>query len=240
MSVFPSGYSRARFMPAVNYQLAQRFLKHVVDPAFLSVKEELASFKADTTSGNARTVMLGALGRVVTEQMLTDMSVAFCLSIQASWERGFRGYVGAFAQDLPDPKAEADSKALPWPTVTAAFNRLHGVVVNDLPGFDELDLLNKLGNVCRHGPGSTMDKLQLSHPQFWPAGVNRGYHPSLAGFVLEQQKLHDFARSIESFWRAIEQMWPAAPLPSEEDLARMEAEVEKALLDGTAIFGKSY
>lgn len=183
-----------------------RFLNEVLNPTFLAVMERKDTEQAELAASDD---VLNQVKRVISQStndsLLRDMGVAFCLSIQAIWERGFRAYVQKCASAMRDETAEAKSKATPWTDVKDGFQLIQGISLSQYPQSAELELLHMIGNACRHGPGKSLDRLMRSNPELWPGGVDVSYPTGpMQGLLISHERLQRFAAAVRSFWSSID------------------------------------
>ena len=93
----------------------------------------------------------------------------FALSIQSQWERQLREFLKGCAHDLKRSDAYVASLATDnWTKLLECFQDLRGVPLQAFDSFPELDLLQLLGNACRHGDGNSAKKLYERWPELWP------------------------------------------------------------------------
>jgi hypothetical protein len=114
----------------------------------------------------------------------------FALAVQSMWERQLRNYLVVCADE--QPSAGVTSKVLreaKWPELQSLFLRLRGVALNTFPSYDDLDLLQVLGNACRHGDGGSAKALFRRCPEIRDEGL----------------------RPSNSIWRPEEQQSPSTP-----------------------------
>lgn len=187
------------------YQMI-RFLTEVVNPTFLAVTGRKEAEQAELVA--SKDILDHAkhiFSRSINDSLLKDMGVAFCLSIQAIWERGFRSYVEKCAKEIHNAGAEAKSKAPRWADVKDAFQLVQGVSLNQFPESAALELLHTIGNVCRHGPGPSLNRLMGSNPELWPEGVSASYPTGpMQGLLISHERLQTFADAVRSFWTSID------------------------------------
>lgn len=114
----------------------------------------------------------------------------FALAIQSMWERQLRNYLVACADE--QPSLGVASKALRnarWPDLQALFHRLRGIALSAFPSYDDLDLLQVIGNACRHGDGGSAKALFKRCPEIRDEGL----------------------RPSASLWRPEERLQPSQP-----------------------------
>lgn len=196
----------ARSVARNNCYDLRRFLENVLDPTFVAITSRMKSEQALLSASEdildaAKALIL----RATNSSMLKDMGVAFALSIQSIWERGFRDYVATCAHEIPDQEAAKRAKANRWPDVLEGFELVQGLSLNAYPEAIELSVLHSIGNVCRHGPGPSLNKLMNTNPEFWPEGVNTSYPTGpMQGLCISHERLRGFVIAATSFWSAID------------------------------------
>lgn len=144
------------------------------------------------------------------EEVLKETKLAYALAIQSIWERQFRGYVKGIAHDLrPDLKLERKLEKANWYALIRQFRSLRGIRLEAFPSFPELDILQHLGNACRHGDGDSARILAARCPDLWkiepplpeafggPVDIPR----TVALIDLPVARLHEFVKAIARFWR---------------------------------------
>jgi hypothetical protein len=94
---------------------------------------------------------------------------AFALSIQSQWERQLREFLKGCARELKRSDAYVASLATDnWSKLLKRFQDLRGIPLQAFDSFPALDLLQLLGNACRHGDGNSARKLYERRPGLWP------------------------------------------------------------------------
>ena len=114
----------------------------------------------------------------------------FALAVQSMWERQLRNYLIVCADE--QTSVGVTSKVLrgaKWPELQSHFLRLRGVTLNTFPSYGDLDLLQVLGNACRHGDGGSAKALFRRCPDIRDEGL----------------------RPSKSLWRTEEQRQPSNP-----------------------------
>src|SRR3546814_10300686 len=94
------------------------------------------------------------------------------------------------------------------------FRKLRGIELEVFPSFDNLDLLQHLGNACRHGDGDSAAELARRCPDLWQHGLLAPARPdmppdsppielprSVALMDIPVERLHVFVSGIAEFWR---------------------------------------
>lgn len=191
--------------------IAKDFLTLVVNPSLDALDSQVRHWeKSDDPVSH---FMLADL-----HELINKTRMAFCLSIQSLWEQQIRTYLVGCEQQLginPFPvsgRRVANSvQSVYWgDELNAVFERLRGIALPSFASFESLDLLMLVGNVCRHGDGTSSAKLWRVRPDLWPA-----YHdtdnpylassiadavPPVQSLQLPRELLADFVDNICLFW----------------------------------------
>ena len=103
------------------------------------------------------------------KDMLRESKLAFGLAIQSIWERQLRVYLRGCAGELrPREPIGAKIERASWKDLGKCFRDLRGIDLEAFPSFDILDILQHLGNACRHGEGDSAAELARRCPDLWP------------------------------------------------------------------------
>lgn len=97
-----------------------------------------------------------------------------------------------------------------WEKLQAHFEVLRGVPLQAFLWFPELDLLSRLGNVCRHGDGRAADDLWRTHPEFWPYEdpmTRSATAPPVERLHINSNLLDQLAVALARFWSFIEYLY---------------------------------
>lgn len=161
----------------------------------------------------------------VSHFMLSDLSelifktrMTFCLSIQSLWEQQIRTYLSGCQQQLginPFPVSNrrgANSiQAVYWgDELNTVFERLRDIALPSFPSYESLDLLQLVGNVCRHGDGNSSLRLWRACPGLWPMyhdsdndflqSLDSDQAPPVELMQIPREMLEDFVDKICLFW----------------------------------------
>ncbi|WP_128287303.1 MULTISPECIES: hypothetical protein [Agrobacterium tumefaciens complex] len=147
------------------------------------------------------------------EELRVATLSALCLSLQAIWEQQFRGYLSGCAEELAAdrPRLAEKLKNNDWDFVKRKFFELRGLPFAHFKAHRDLDLLQLLGNYCRHGEGRASKAIRSDFPEFCthvPAssslfpGVTA--KPERVDIVIRADDLKRFAGAIVSFWTEAE------------------------------------
>jgi hypothetical protein len=94
---------------------------------------------------------------------------AFTLSVQSQWEPQLRGYLKACAQELKYSTVLMKRlEGADWTKLLEHFQELRGLPLQAFDSFPDLELLQWLGNSCRHGDGKSASMLYERRPELWP------------------------------------------------------------------------
>jgi hypothetical protein len=183
------------------------FLENVVNPALDSID---ARHNELSRSDEPSTVF--ELADV--EALRGSTIEALALSIQSQWERQLREFLKDCARELKRSDAYVASLATDhWVTLLERFQDLRGLPLQAFDSFSDLDLLQLLGNACRHGDGKSARMLYERRPEFWShrppvfpvswsetALANRPNHPSFSEVSLPRSLLVQLAYAVIWFW----------------------------------------
>lgn len=180
----------------------QSFFDDVIVPAVDGLEEKIAalSHSEDPSDVFARSDM---------EDILRETKMAFSLSLQSLWERQLRAYLRGCAQELRpgEGMVERVTKG-DWAKLCALFLELRGIALEGFPSFTRLDILQLLGNACRHGDGPSAVELWKRCPDLWPTYSSLFFEhqpndqgPPPAGTMdVSIVRLHEFVAAIVAFW----------------------------------------
>jgi len=139
---------------------------------------------------------------------------AFALSIQSLWERQMREFLKGCARDLKRGDALVNSLATDdWTKLAKHFCDLRGLPLQAFDSFEDLELLQLLGNACRHGDGKSAKMLYDRWPELWqmwpptlpdlwggPPLKNVPTHPPFAQISVPRALLDRLAHAVIWFW----------------------------------------
>lgn len=211
--------SMADVYTAKNGLVALDFLEAVIRPTFAALHARIEQLRVESETDVAADFAIADMTDLVFET-----GRALCLSVQSIWERQLRRYIEGCVDVLDEQDRAAHvamARNTQWKTVEDAFYRVRGIQLRQMPGYGELSLLHKLGNVCRHGPGKSMEELSKSHPELWPSSAPWGFSGN--GPVVSIDLLETFCKAIETFWEEAEYIYC-------ESIVRKAASLEKRLL----------
>jgi len=158
------------------------------------------------------------------QELTSKTLTAFCLSIQSLWERQIRTYMSGCHEELKtDLSAISKRKgtdvihSVLWgDELNAVFEHLRGIALSSFESYPALDMLQLVGNVCRHGDGPSCRRLWNEHPELWPEyGFDERFdnpslplHPPLADTMrISRELLTSFVEAIDLFWDDIEYIY---------------------------------
>ncbi len=139
---------------------------------------------------------------------------AFALSIQSIWERQMREFLKGCARELQRSEAFVNLMATDdWAKLVKHFGDLRGLPLHAFDSFADLELLQLLGNACRHGDGKSARLLYDRWPELWPMwppalpdlweGLplqNVPTHPPLAQISVPRALLDRLGHAVIWFW----------------------------------------
>jgi hypothetical protein len=160
------------------------------------------------------------------ELVLNETKKAFALSVQSIWERQLRDYLKGCASELHPQKIRLakEIEAANWRQLCNHFYELREIQLSDFPSYEKLEILQYLGNVCRHGEGTSANELRERCPDLWPLSQptlflsedERGKHllrqspqdqRPLYRMEISIKHLRDFVCAIAEFWRDAEYIY---------------------------------
>ncbi|NSX19651.1 hypothetical protein HTV13_07380 [Pseudomonas putida] len=221
--------------------VVQDYLSLVVEPSLQALqrrRDELADDPDPTV------VAFQKLDHLGLEQKTT---MAFCLGIQSLWEQQIRTYIVNCIRDcfVPDVEpsevrkevekmAEKARKATWGKELNKLFKLGRGLEMEQLHSYVKLDLLMRLGNVCRHGEGPEATRLYEDYPDLSPSSIMAGVfyiddmHFQMDRRVTDMQLsfelLQSLVHAVVLFWRDLEHRGLKSVMHG-----RTDAEIEKFL-----------
>lgn len=174
------------------------------------------------------------------KQLLRTTLVGYCLSIQSLWEKQIRGYLEGCARELQaaSPTATARIRRANWDELNALFEEVRGVPLTAFEQYTHLNMLQLLGNFCRHGSGVSLNRLATEHPELWPPEpVPENLPPPPCGWPeqlrtaenihISLELLKALAGAIDSFWQETEYIYNESINPKHPSLETRLAEERK-------------
>ncbi|AMX98783.1 hypothetical protein AB0V79_24370 [Mesorhizobium ciceri] len=185
----------------------EMFLESVALSSMRAIDEQIGHFRASQDP-----VAMFDLSDM--EDLRAVTLSALCLSLQSMWEQQFRSYLIACAGEIAKDQAGLAGKlqCRDWEYLKLQFFKLRKLPFSHFKVHRDLDLLNLLGNFCRHGEGRASAAIQANFPEFCtpiPASPPMPFDdsagsPARLDIVLEVKDLKRFARAIVSFWTEAE------------------------------------
>jgi hypothetical protein len=138
---------------------------------------------------------------------------ALCLSLQSMWEQQLREYLCGCANELAKPpRLVSNIQGKDWEYVKLQFLELRKLPFSHFQAHRDLDLLQLLGNFCRHGEGRASATIRADFPDFCtqiPASPPMPFEgsvgsPSRLDILVKVNDLERFAGAIVSFWTEAE------------------------------------
>lgn len=137
----------------------------------------------------------------------------FSLAVQSMWERQLRSYLLVCSREQPELGVSAASVMhATWPELQSLFLTLRGVPLSVFESFTDLDLLQTLGNACRHGDGGSARKLFRICPDIRDQGLEPSgswwrederlvpSEPTFERVTIPAAVLHQMVLSVVWFW----------------------------------------
>lgn len=191
---------RADVDTTFNQRLISDFYETTIVPVFAGWREQRSVHEASDCP-----VSLFHLADL--DNLEFESGRALCLSVQSIWERQLRRYLSSCEAELNLQKPRATHPQ--WGCVEEAFIECRGVSLDKFSSYPVLKELHQLGNVFRHGPGSSLRKLQESRPDLWRANPEEWVHLTFQGSfswkaqelpVVSLVQLHRYVQAIVEFW----------------------------------------
>ena len=183
------------------------YLESSVTPALDAIDDRLDEL--------LRTDEPAAVFQVADVKALRNSTIqAFALSVQSQWERQLRGFLKDCASEFNHPAVFVDAlEKANWAELLKRFQELRGLPLQAFESFPDLDLLQQLGNACRHGDGNSARMLYERYPELWPnwppalpagwagpALPNVSNHPPFSQVCLRRSRLVRLTDAVIWFW----------------------------------------
>jgi hypothetical protein len=140
----------------------RHYLERVITPALDAIDARLHELSA-----SAEPIAVFQLGDM--EKLSESTNQAFALSLQSQWERQLREFLKDCARELKYPeKYSQQLESANWTDLLKYFQELRGLPLQAFDSFSDLEVLQLLGNACRHGEGKSARILYQRCPEFWP------------------------------------------------------------------------
>jgi hypothetical protein len=192
------------------------YVLDVVKPAIAALEAKIAELDASSDP---------------VEDLQQETFLAFALALQSIWERQLRDYLIGCAKELAHPRVSASAIAKAnWNDLCKHFRTLRGIPIEHFPTFGELDILQLLGNACRHGEGNSAAELWARRPELWPPRWQSPFddepqvgpqHPSAIRLTVAD--LEGIAGAIATFWSDAEYIY-------NESIGRKHDSLERTLI----------
>lgn len=200
-----------------------QFFDSVVCPAIKKLQQNVETFQASANH-------LDAFRQSDTEDLIVESLKAFCLSLHSLWERHLRSLMAGVAREVfNDVDLIKKCQTQRWDQLDDLFEYLRGFKLQDFRAFDDLDSLQLLANVCRHGDGPSLKRLSDKCPELWP----EPYPPmvSIVGEVkldrfrvdnlcITLEMLERFSEAIQSFWNQAQYIYLESIEPKHENVVK--------------------
>lgn len=190
--------------------IAKDFLALVVNPSLDALDSEIQKWE-----GSEEPVSHFMIADLI--ELVGKTRMAFCLSIQSLWERQIRAYLSGCHQELKIDLSSASKRkvhdvvhSVLWgDELNAVFECLRGISLRSFETYPTLNLLQLVGNVCRHGDGPSCRQLWKDHPELWPTyGPDERFDthseplqpPPADMLTISRSLLTSFVEAIDLFW----------------------------------------
>lgn len=202
----PYGYSAkisSKTMAIVNRSSILNVKHDIIDPAFTNFDAETEKIRAEAAAGDN----LSRVSADLREFQRRELSISFCLVIQAVWERQLSSYMQAYDDEIPDQALKGFAVSN-WPQAIERFAELSRDNLRSAPDWDNLQLLHTVANACRHGAGRSLNELYKQRPYWWQLDdQDASSTPTMFGLAIPQEALDGFIVSVSCFWE-----WRGLPL----------------------------
>lgn len=150
---------------------------------------------------------------------------SYLLAVQSMWERGLRKLLISREKSLYSGDGVTVLQKATWSSGTRSlqfhFERLLGVPMAAFDSYEDLDLLQNLGNAVRHGDGPSAERVHKLAPSLWWNWIAPGEtilagpitmkvpddalkHPSFDTVSLKESVLEQMVESVCDFWQDLE------------------------------------
>ncbi|MFF7106981.1 hypothetical protein [Pseudomonas sichuanensis] len=217
-------------------EVAHDFLSLVVEPSLAALEQKDAEIAAQEDQS------LAAFRRHDHQYLIAKTSMALCLGIQSLWEQQLRDYLCKCWAQVKHATADADDiRDAIWDShkkdrsLKRLFCEIRGLSLEDFQSYNRLDKLQLLGNVCRHGEGTSAKKLRRKYPELWSrtlaeceqlGALEAGLMP-VDGMLITVALLRDLVNAVVLFWLDIQIACTAPLIPKNasmnDNVARLQA-----------------
>ncbi|WP_242169261.1 MULTISPECIES: hypothetical protein [unclassified Pseudomonas] len=211
-------------------EVAQDFLNLVVEPALAGLDRKAVELAKNPDQAIAS---IQALDHI---NLTAKTSMALCLGIQSVWEQQLRSYlrncIGSLQLGDELQKRLDDVK---WgDKMNSLFLDVRGIDFQSFDSYGHLDLLQTLGNVCRHGEGKSAMKLRKNHTGLWPHWADTVKYPNVPvtyrapvdGIRIPVGLLRELVNAVVLFWLDMRRLGTESLL---DDQPGLQGEVESLL-----------
>lgn len=197
-----------------NGDTAMAYIKNVVEPSLAKLEAHIHDLSERHDDAAA------VFGIGPARELHRATLVGYCLALQALWEKQLRSYLEGCARDLKSaPEVAATIEKATWKQLDSIFEKLRGVRLTAFEEYARLNLLQLLGNVCRHGGGPSLNRLAVEHPELWaheeereltippPPGPQPEPTRTVAGLQISIALLTSLAAAVDAFWSEVEYIY---------------------------------
>jgi len=192
---------------AFNGLRVRAFLQDVVEPALATLDADVERW-ANTTEGGA------AFAHANAQDLTRATTEAFCLSIHSLFERQLRRWLGGCVVSLAfTPERLRVARRENLEKLDGLLQEVRGIPLHAFHSWPDLKRLELLANACRHGDGTSADRLFDQHPEFWPEWATTSFllpgqtepvmpvvQPTFESIVVPRESLRNFVEAIAWFW----------------------------------------
>jgi hypothetical protein len=210
--------------------VAQDFLTLVVEPALTALDRRTVEL------ANHPDEAIAAFQGFDHANLIVKATMALCLGIQSLWEQQLTVYMRNCAQslELGDDLLQRLEKATWGESMNSLFLAIRGLDLQSFDSYARLDLLQTLGNVCRHGEGRAARKLRRDHTGLWPHWADTNKYPQVplihrapvAGIRISVSLLRALVNAVVLFWLDMQRMGLETLLAEQPSL---QAEIDSLL-----------
>lgn len=205
-------------LPGQHMRAVELYRNEVVRPALslLDAKHEEARNSAD--------MAMRAFGADAIEDAHAMTVEGFLLAVQSMFERGLRRMLEAGSNQHSPKLCINNARNIRWNKemnkgAQALFEKLFGAPIDLFGCYDDLHLLQVLGNALRHGDGPSAKALYELCPSLWLMSLPPGTripeidftvpdtaprHPSFDGISLSPELLEQMIQSVLWFWEDVD------------------------------------
>lgn len=152
---------------------------------------------------------------------------SYLISVQSMWERGLCKLLISREKSLLGKDGGSALQRATWSSGTKSlqfhFERLIGFPITAVGTYEDLDLLQNLGNAIRHGDGPSAERVHKLAPSLWwnwiapnetlqagpftvEASDSVSKHPSFDIISLGKSVLEQMMQAVCEFWQDLEYM----------------------------------